>query len=1287
MTDAFSKHQRSLLVALVAMLCSASVCTATTFDVGVVRYTIIDSDALTVSAGKIDTSTTVGDIVIPSTVTNSDDGNTYTVTAITLMGFYNCTDLTSVTIPNTVTELKNMSFYLCSGLKTVTFEEGAESMTWNTYCFYGCTSLSSLNFPDGLTSTGSNAFRSCTSITSVTLPEGFTEIGQSCFNGCTALQKVSIPSTVETINKQAFVGCTAITDVYMHADSVPEVSDDADGDASLFSDETLSAATLHTTANAASLFAASGYWAFSNTSTDVETADDIADNDGLSGAATSADNEEEESEEEEEEDLSNVVLAVGDTVIVDDIYYIVSALDGYNGTLYVTSHTTATRLTGDIVIPGVFSYGNYTLMVTEIKAQTSKSGITSLTIPGTVSAIEEKAFYMSSNMTALTILDSDTALVLPASCFSNCYKLAGTVEIPGRVTEIEEGCFESDYNITGLTFNEGLETIGESAFQGLTSRSLTEITIPSTVTAVGVKAFYSCRYLTEINTYAVNVPETESGNSDGIFYSSAYDIFETAHLHVPEGSADAYAESEYWAFDNIIEGYVEPDEGPDTLQVGDVITVSEIMYVVETLEDSVGTLYVCDDNKPDGDVVIPETLTYSGAFEYQFTVDSLAIRAFSNATSLTGITLPGSIRGIGLYAFNGCSALTTVAFEDNDNAITLPNGCFTSCTSLSSLTLPSNLIGIGSNCFSKCTSLMEITLPEGLLTLEKQAFSGCTGLTSVSIPSTVVTLNGFNGCTSLTDVELTEGLDTIESYAFVDCTSLTSITLPEGLLSLSGFQGCTALKSISLPNTVTEITDYAFYGCTSLSTVELDDALTAIGEYAFGKTAIDEIQLPTALTSIGDYAFYGTSLAEIELSDNVATLGTGAFSGCTSLTKVDLCEALTSVGVMAFDNCDALAKVYAYTQNPPSTNNSSLDDASQDMVFTETTLANATLYVPKGAIDNYTSDEYWAFSNTREIFEYASIDPEPALSDDDVDTDNPIEMITTITITYDENVYVNGDTASVSASAYNPDNGTATGVLTRLADDEQAVVITFADTITTSGEWIITIPEGVIGNETAYNSGFESGGYNDELVLYYYLEENTDINVTNVTIDPAEGEVDTLAVFVLTFNDYADSEFGVERVYDKRNAPYIADADGNTVTNGTITNVYDEGYWHTSKITLADTITAAGEYTLVIPARTYYIGSNTVRNNNELTFSYTILENDSTSNGEEDTWNDSTDDGSAETDTIGEGISQIISAISNGSYDVYTISGQHVMTTSSSDAVANLPKGIYIVNRKKVIIK
>ena len=125
--------------------------------------------------------------------------------------FNSCSNLSSITIPNSVTNIGEWAFGSCSGLTSVTIPNSVTSI--GSYAFSYCSGLTSITIPKSVSSIGICTFRDCTSLTSVTIPNSVTNIGRYAFQRCTSLTSVSIPNSVTTIESHAFSGCSGLTSV------------------------------------------------------------------------------------------------------------------------------------------------------------------------------------------------------------------------------------------------------------------------------------------------------------------------------------------------------------------------------------------------------------------------------------------------------------------------------------------------------------------------------------------------------------------------------------------------------------------------------------------------------------------------------------------------------------------------------------------------------------------------------------------------------------------------------------------------------------------------------------------------------------------------------------------------------------------------------------------------------------------------------------------------------------------------------------------------------------------
>ena len=114
--------------------------------------------------------------------------------------------------------------------ESVEFKGFSHSVTSiGSFAFYDCSGLTSVTIPNSMTSIGSAAFKGCSGLTSVTIPNSVTSIGSVAFEGCSGLTSVTIGSSVESIGTEAFSDCSELLDVYCYAEKVPSTESNAFG--------------------------------------------------------------------------------------------------------------------------------------------------------------------------------------------------------------------------------------------------------------------------------------------------------------------------------------------------------------------------------------------------------------------------------------------------------------------------------------------------------------------------------------------------------------------------------------------------------------------------------------------------------------------------------------------------------------------------------------------------------------------------------------------------------------------------------------------------------------------------------------------------------------------------------------------------------------------------------------------------------------------------------------------------------------------------------------------------
>lgn len=162
------------------------------------------------------------------------EGVDYAVTSVGDKAFYNLSNLTSVTLPNSVKTIGESSFHLCSKLTAVNL--GSSLISIGGYAFSNC-NISALSLPESLETIGNGSFQGnsittltipnsvkklegyafayCNNLSEVTIGNSLEVIGYYAFQGCSNLSKVTIGNKVKTIEEAAFSGCTLLSSIVL----------------------------------------------------------------------------------------------------------------------------------------------------------------------------------------------------------------------------------------------------------------------------------------------------------------------------------------------------------------------------------------------------------------------------------------------------------------------------------------------------------------------------------------------------------------------------------------------------------------------------------------------------------------------------------------------------------------------------------------------------------------------------------------------------------------------------------------------------------------------------------------------------------------------------------------------------------------------------------------------------------------------------------------------------------------------------------------------------------------
>lgn len=421
------------------------------------------------------------------------------LTGLNKGAFKNCSQITSITIPDSVTSIGCGAFNGCSSLESITLPFiGASKTASNGYdqvfgYIFGYTTTSSMSSVSGATyqahkyDSKSGSIEYChyyipSGIKTVVLSNNVTSIGAYAFRGCSELTSITIPDSVTSIGSSAFYGCSSLESI-----TLPFIG--ASKNASDGHDQVFGYIFGYTTTS--SMFSISGatyqyskYYSYS----------------------------------EWYEYYYYYIPSSLKTVVLSNIVTSIGSSAFYN----------CSRLTSVTIGNSVTSIGG--------EAFKGCTGLTNITIPNSVKSIGDYAFHDCDSLSSITVDTNNKSFT----------SIDGNLYSKNKAKLIQYAIGKTD---TSFTIPESVIYINDNAFNGCIS--LTNITIPDSVTSIGDGAFYGCNKLKTVYYKGT----AEQWNKISISSKDNYNLSDATRYYYSENepalNSDGTAyDGNYWHYDS-----------------------------------------------------------------------------------------------------------------------------------------------------------------------------------------------------------------------------------------------------------------------------------------------------------------------------------------------------------------------------------------------------------------------------------------------------------------------------------------------------------------------------------------------------------------------------------------------------------------------------------------------------------------------------------------------------------------------------------------------------------------
>ncbi len=381
-------------------------------------------------------------------------------------------------------------------------------------------------------------------------------------------------------------------------------------------------------------------------------------------------------------------------------------ISGINYALYEKSQTAEVYnqdYSGNISIPSVVVYNGIQYSVTDIGWDPfcGHEGLTSITIPGSVTSIAKSAFRRCKALTSI-VVDSENKVY---DSRNNCNAIIETATntlivgcrktiIPNCVTSIGDGAFYGCTGLTSITIPNSVTSIGESAFYGCTG--LTSVTIPNSVTSIGDMAFAGCTGIDSIVVESGNKVYDSRNNCNAIIETATNTLIVGCRKTIIPNSVTSIGVSAFYGCTGLTS-----------------VTIPNSVMSIKRWAFRDCLNLEC--------IVIPNSVTSVGGDAFGFTAwynnqPSKGIMyinnvLYANRGGDTNIVIKEGTTSISDWAFWGCY-FTSIYIPDSVTSI--GTAAFDACWGLTTITLPKSISEIGRLIFDECDNLQTICVPQGM---------------------------------------------------------------------------------------------------------------------------------------------------------------------------------------------------------------------------------------------------------------------------------------------------------------------------------------------------------------------------------------------------------------------------------------------------------------------------------------------------------------------------------------------------------------------------------------------